>query len=261
MSVVESPRDIQSRMVSSIAEYMSGFDNGFETEAVLGALPIGRNSPQRCAYGLYAEQLSGCLFLVIGILLALRVAESTGKGQIVDAAMLDGVSSLLTATAGIRARGDWVDQRQSNFLDGGAPFYRTYKTADDRYVAVGAIEPEFWARFLSKLGVTGVDGHQWDRTQWPATADLVASILVKNTRDEWTDFFEGVDCCFTPVLSLSEAGSTSHAKARGTYDEQDGFAQPRSAPFLADNPVHRYPARQGMTNRGDVLARWKARET
>jgi crotonobetainyl-CoA:carnitine CoA-transferase CaiB-like acyl-CoA transferase len=151
-----------------------------------------------------------------------------------------------------------IPKEDRTFLQG----IQTMTTAGDAtYVAVGAIEPEFWARFLSKLGVTGVDGHQWDRTQWPATADLVASILVKNTQDEWTEFFKGVDCCFTPVLSLSEAGSTSHAKARGIYDERDGFEQPRSAPFLAANPVHRHPARQGMTNRGDVLARWKARGT
>ena len=116
---------------------------------------------------LVADFAGGSLFLVIGILLSLRVAQATGQGQVVDAAMLDGVASLMTATAGIRARGDRVDERQSNFLDGGAPFYRTYKTSDGRYVAIGAIEPEFWTRFLNKLGMTDSVGPQWDRAHWP----------------------------------------------------------------------------------------------
>lgn len=110
-----------------------------------------------------ADFAGGSLFLVIGILLGLRVAQATGKGQVVDAAMLDGVASLMTATAGIRARGDWVDERQSNFLDGGAPFYRTYRTSDGRYVALGAIEPEFWIRFLNTVGATDAIGGRWDR--------------------------------------------------------------------------------------------------
>lgn len=206
---------------------------------------------------LVADFAGGSLFLVIGILLSLRVAQASGQGQVVDAAMLDGVASLMTATAGIRARGDWVDERQSNFLDGGAPFYRTYKTSDGRYVAIGAIEPEFWIRFLDKLGMTESIGGQWDRAHWLSAAEHLAKVFATRTRDEWTDFFADVDCCFTPVLSLFEAASLPHANERGIYDSASGFPQPRSAPVLTRNAIHRYPSREGSSTAADVLARWR----
>jgi alpha-methylacyl-CoA racemase len=236
---------------------MAGHDLNFL--AISGILSTfgSRDREPAIPLNLLADFSGGSLFLVIGILLSLRVAQTTGKGQVVDAAMLDGVSSLMTATAGIRARGDWVDERQSNFLDGGAPFYRTYGTSDGLYVAIGAIEPEFWARFLDRLGAKDLISRQWDRAEWPATGERLAKILATKTRDEWTEFFAGVDCCFTPVLSLSEAASTPQAKARGVYDSESGFSQPRSAPVLARGAIHRYPAREGSTTSDEVLARWK----
>jgi alpha-methylacyl-CoA racemase len=139
--------------------------------AMSGALSVfgAKDRDPAIPLNLIADFAGGSLFLVIGILLGLRVAQASDRGQVVDAAMLDGVASLMTATAGMRARGDWVDERQSNFLDGGAPFYRTYATSDGRYVVVGAIEPEFWARFLDTLGATDMFARQWDREQWPST--------------------------------------------------------------------------------------------
>jgi alpha-methylacyl-CoA racemase len=149
---------------------------------------------------------------------------------------------------------------ESNFLDGGAPFYRTYGTSDGRHVAVGAIEPEFWTRFLNTLGVADSIGQQWDRAQWPSASERLANIFATRTRDEWTEIFAEVDCCFTPVLSLSEATSLPHAKARGIYDSDRGFPQPRSAPVLMRNTIRRYPSREGLATSDDVLARWRRRD-
>jgi alpha-methylacyl-CoA racemase len=259
-----NPRIVYARMTGwgqsgSLAQ-KAGHDLNFL--AMSGALSAfgAKDREPAIPLNLVADFAGGSLFLVIGILLSLRVAQASGRGQVVDAAMLDGVASLMTATAGIRARGDWVDERQSNFLDGGAPFYRTYETLDGRYVAVGAIEPEFWIRFLNTLGVTDSIGGQWDRAQWPSIAERMAKIFATRTRDEWTDIFAEVDCCFTPVLSLSEALSLPHAKQRNIYDTDGGFPQPRSAPVLMDNTIHRYPSREGPSTSDDVLERWRRRD-
>jgi alpha-methylacyl-CoA racemase len=259
-----NPRIVYARMTgwgqSGPLAQKAGHDLNFL--AMSGALSTfgAKDREPAIPLNLVADFAGGSLFLVIGILLGLRVAQATGKGQVVDAAMLDGVASLMTATAGIRAPGDWVDERASNFLDGGAPFYRTYRTSDDRYVAVGAIEPEFWIRFLNTLGVTDAIGEQWDRAQWPSIAERLAKMFATRTRDEWTNIFAEVDCCFTPVLSLPEASSLPHAKERGIYDTAGGFPQPRSAPVLIKNAIHRYSAREGASTSDEVLARWKRRD-
>lgn len=229
--------------------------------AMSGALSAlgARDREPAIPLNLVADFAGGSLFLIIGVLLALRVAHATGSGQVVDAAMLDGVASLMTATAGMRARGMWIDERQSNFLDGGAPFYRTYATSDGGYVAVGAIEPEFWNRFLSTLGEADLIGVQWDRKGWPLAIERLAKVFATRTRDEWVEVFKEVDCCFTPVLSLSEASSLPHAEERGIYDNDAGFPQPRSAPVLSGSQIRRYPAQEGCTDSDAVLARWRSR--
>lgn len=256
-----NPRIVYARMTgwgqSGSLSRKAGHDLNFL--AMSGALSAfgPKDREPAIPLNLIADFAGGSLFLVIGILLSLRVAQATGKGQVVDAAMLDGVASLLTATAGIRARGDWVDERQSNFLDGGAPFYRTYRASDGRYVAVGATEPEFWTRLLNKLGLADLASRQWDRAQWPSTTERLAEIFATKTRDEWTSVFADVDCCFTPVLSLSEATSLRHAQERSLYDGDRGFPQPRSAPVLTRSAIHRYPSREGSSTSDEVLARWR----
>jgi len=227
---------------------MSGALSTFGPRAGDPAIPLN----------LLADFAGGSLFLVIGILLALRNVQETGRGQVIDAAMLDGVASLMTAMAGIRARGDWVDRRESNFLDGGAPFYRTYATSDDRHIAVGAIEPEFWALFLKTMGLTELMTlKQWDRTHWSSTAERLAKIFVTKSREHWMAVFADADCCVTPVLTLDEASALDQAKVRNLYDTDAGFPQPRSAPVLSGSTVRRYASREGGLSADDILAKWR----
>ena len=184
--------------------------------------------------------LSGSLFLVVGVLSALLERAGSGKGQVVDAAMVDGASSLITMIHGLLAAGLWVDQRESNLLDGGAPYYDTYACSDGRHVAVGAIEPQFYAVLLDRLSLTeqaGAAGAQNDVSAWPAHRGLFARVLATRTRDEWADHFAGLDGCVTPVLSLTEASTHPHLAARRTYETYEGTVQPAPAPRFSRTPA------------------------
>jgi alpha-methylacyl-CoA racemase len=179
----------------------------------------------------------GSMFLVVGILAALLERAGSGQGQVVDAAMVDGGSSLVTMIYGMLGTGLWRDRRASNLLDGGAPFYDTYACADGRHVAVGALEPQFYAAFVDGLGLTGsLPGDQYDVAHWPEHRRLFAEALATRTRDEWAAAFAGTDACVTPVLSLREAPAHPHLVARGTFVEQDGLAQPAPAPRFSRTP-------------------------
>ncbi|MCU1670080.1 MAG: L-carnitine dehydratase/bile acid-inducible protein [Blastococcus sp.] len=179
----------------------------------------------------------GAMFLVVGILAALLERATSGHGQVVDAAMVDGASSLATMIYGLLGAGLWQDRRASNLLDGGAPFYDTYPCADGRHVAVGALEPQFYAALLEGLGLTGeLPGRQHDVEHWPEHRRRIAEVLATRTRDEWTAVFEGSDACLTPVLGLTEAPAHPHLAARGTFVEQDGRMQPGPAPRFSRTP-------------------------
>jgi alpha-methylacyl-CoA racemase len=188
----------------------------------------------------------GSLFLIIGILSALLERATSGKGQVVDTAMVDGASSLITMVYGMLGAGLWQDQRASNLLDTGAPFYDTYACSDGKHVAVGAIEPQFYAVLIEGLGLTGtLAGSQHDVTRWPEHRRQIAEVLATRTRDEWATAFEGTDACLTPVLSLLEAPSHPHMTARGTFVVQDGVTQPGPAP--------RFSRTQGAVRSGPRL--------
>jgi alpha-methylacyl-CoA racemase len=179
----------------------------------------------------------GSLFLVVGILSALLERVGSGKGQVVDAAMVDGASSLIAMVYGMVGAGLWHDRRASNLLDGGAPFYDTHVCSDGRHVAVGAIEPQFYAALLEGLGLTGqLPGGQNDVEHWPEHRRMIAEVFLTRTRDEWAAVFEGTDACVTPVLALSEASGHHHLVARGTFLEQDGHVQPAPAPRFSRTP-------------------------
>jgi alpha-methylacyl-CoA racemase len=173
----------------------------------------------------------GGMLLALGILAALVERAHSGLGQVVDAAMVDG-SALLTAFVyGMRASGTWQDNRGSNLLDGGAPFYDTYATADGQYVAVGALEPQFYAALLDGLGLTGADlPGQQDRDGWPVLRERFATAFASRTRAEWEEVFAGTDACVAPVLNMAEAPAYPHAAARGTFTEIGGVTQPAPAP-------------------------------
>ncbi|WP_375270815.1 CaiB/BaiF CoA transferase family protein [Sphingomonas sp.] len=173
----------------------------------------------------------GAMFLVFGMLAALLHAQRTGEGQVVDAAMTEGSSLLMSMMWGFRAMGRWRDERGTNLLDTAAPFYDTYETRDGGYVALGAIEPQFYAEFRR---VAALDDARWDRQMdprgWPALKDELTALFLTRTRDEWVAFFAGHDICFAPVLGFDEAAAHPHNVARGAFVTADGVQQPAPAP-------------------------------
>jgi len=200
----------------------------------------------------------GSMFLLVGILAALVERASSGRGQVVDAAMVDGASSLITMVYGLLGAGLWQDRRAANLLDGGAPFYDTYACADGRHVAVGALEPQFYAAFVDGLGLSeGLPGAQYDVAHWPEHRRRFAEAFRTKPRDEWAALFEGTDACVTPVLGLTEAPGHPHLAARGTFIERDGRPQPAPAPRFSRTPgaVRGAPPRAGADTRS-VLAAW-----
>lgn len=180
----------------------------------------------------------GGMLLVVGVLAGIVAARIGGEGQVVDAAMVDG-SALLTASHhGFMAEGWWTDERESNLLDGAAPFYTTYATKDGLHVAVGALEPQFFASLVAGLGLSGDEvGTQNDRDEWPRMRRLFASRFVTRTRDEWAEHFAGTDACVAPVLSMKEAPVHPHNQSRGTFVEVAGVIQPGPAPRFSATPA------------------------
>ena len=200
----------------------------------------------------------GSMFLIVGILAALFERGTSGRGQVVDAAMVDGASSLVTMIYGMLGAGLWRDRRAANLLDGGAPFYDTYACADGGHVAVGALEPQFYAALLEGLGLPdALPGAQYDVAHWPEHRRRFTEAFASRTRDEWAAAFEGTDACVTPVLGLEEAPAHPHLAARGTFVEQDGTALPGPAPRFSRTPgaVRGAPRRPGADTRA-VLSDW-----
>jgi alpha-methylacyl-CoA racemase len=173
----------------------------------------------------------GGLLLAYGIVCAILEAQSSGKGQVVDAAMVDGASALMTMMYGAFQSGFWRDERGSNMLDGGSHFYGVYETKDGKYVSIGSIEPQFYAQLLEKLGLADEQlPHQHDARRWDALKERFAAVFRSRTRDEWCAIMEGSDVCFAPVLALGEVATHSHAVARAGFFENDGIWQPAPAP-------------------------------
>ncbi len=200
----------------------------------------------------------GALFLVVGVLAALLERGTSGRGQVVDAAMVDGASSLVTMVYGLLGAGRWTDRRAANLLDGAAPFYGTYACADGRHVAVGAIEPQFHAQLLAGLGIdAGEHGPQLDVARWPEQRARLAARFATRNRDEWADAFAGTDACVTPVLGLTEAPHHPHLVARGTFADRGGHPEPAPAPRFSRTPgaVRGGPSAPGQDTR-TALAAW-----
>jgi len=179
----------------------------------------------------------GALYLVFGVLAALFERQRSGRGQVVDAAMVDGASSLASIFHGLLAGGSWQQGRGSNLLDGGAPFYATYRTADAKWISLAPLEPKFFAQLVQALGLDpAFIPRQYDRKGWPAMRDAIATAVAQRTRDEWCQKLEGSDTCFAPVLSFDEAAAHRHAHERGAFVEVDGVVQPAPAPRFDRTP-------------------------
>jgi alpha-methylacyl-CoA racemase len=173
----------------------------------------------------------GGMFLAFGVVCALLEAQKSGKGQVVDAAMVDGAAYLMALMYGMHSQGAWRDERGVNVLDTGAPWYNVYETRDGKWLAVGAIEQRFYEEFVEGVGLKLADlPRQHDRKGWPELARRFAEAIKARTRDEWEAVFEGSDACVSPVLALGEVGRHPHNAARGTFLERDGVVQPGPAP-------------------------------
>ena len=199
----------------------------------------------------------GALYLAFGILAALFERQNSGRGQMVDAAMVDGAASLMSLFYGLKASGQWDDAvRGQNLLDGGAPFYDTYETADGRFVTIAALEPKFFAGLAQRLGLDErFVKRQYDRRLWPEMRQVLAETLRERSRDDWCAALEGSDACFAPVLSISEAPQHAHALARQAFVDVDGVVQPAAAPrFGRSTPPPPRPAPTVGQHSAEVLA-------
>jgi len=200
----------------------------------------------------------GALYLVVGVLAGIINARRTGIGQVVDAAMCDGAASLMTHFFALRAQSRWTSQREDNLLDGGAPFYRTYRCADGGFVAVGPIESQFFSVLQAKLGCDdALFERQNDKSVWPAMRARLSEVFATKTRDEWARLFADSDGCVTPVLNLDDAPRHAHLQARRTFVSEGGAAQPSPAPRFSQTPsrIQSSPALK-PTDVSSVVRRW-----
>ncbi len=228
--------------------------------ALIGALHCIGNAggPPVPPLNLVGDFGGGALFLAFGITCGLLEAQKSGQGQVVDAAMVDGAASLMTAIYGMNAMGMWSANRGENILDSGAHFYQVYETKDGKYVSIASIEAKFYAELLERTGLDGADlPKQMGRESWPEQNRRFAEVFKTKTRDEWCAIMEGSDICFAPVLSLDEAPQHPHNKARGTFVEIDGVIQPAPAPRFSRTreAIQRPPAARGE-HTDAALADW-----
>jgi alpha-methylacyl-CoA racemase len=231
--------------------------------AVAGALaPIGpAGAPPAIPLNLVGDFGGGGTYLVMGVLAALLEARRCGLGQVVDAAICDGVASLMTSNASQALRGSYREERGANVLDGGAPYYAVYETGDGLHVAVGAIEPKFFALLCERIGVDpALRDAQRDRARWPALRENIAACLRRRTRAEWCALLEDSDACFAPVLHLSESAAHPHMTARQVFVDIGGVRQPAPAPRFSRTPSRiQGPAGQPPVQPQDILERWRQR--
>ena len=225
---------------------MAGHDINYIS--LTGALnAIGRkDSNPLPPLNLIGDYGGGGMHLAFGIVSGLIHSLRTGEGQIVDSTMVDGALSLMSFFYSLKEMGHWDDQRESNLLDGHAHFYDTYMCADNKYIAIGSIEPQFYKELLDKLEIDDqrfLD--QYNKDLWPELKNLIASKVILKTRSEWEDIFSGTDACVTPVLNMSEAQQNIHNLKRNAFTDVDGFNQPSASPrYSVTKPEIKHNARQ-----------------
>ncbi|MFK7943061.1 MAG: CaiB/BaiF CoA transferase family protein [Paracoccaceae bacterium] len=196
----------------------------------------------------------GGLFAAFGIVSALLHARTTGQGQVVDAAMLDGAANQMTMIYGLMSKGHWSAERGENFLDGSAPFYRCYTCADGKYLSVACIEPQFFLAFMEGVGLSAADWDQTDRATWPALAEAIATVIVARSRDDWAALFDGTDACVAPVLDMTEAAHHPHNLARQSFVGSNPVPAP--APRMSLSHIGAGAIRS--VSLGEVISEWSA---
>ncbi|WP_431922076.1 CaiB/BaiF CoA transferase family protein [Amycolatopsis tucumanensis] len=216
-----------------------------------------RDTPPPPVLNLVGDFGGGGMVMVVGVLAALLERARSNRGQVIDAAMVDGTAALFASIVGFMNMGVWNGNREDNFLDGGAPYYDSYATADGRYITIGSIEPQFYALLLDRLGLDPGEWPQDDRSRWPALRVRLTEIFASATRDHWVEVFEGTDVCFAPVLTVDEAMAHPHLKARGTYVTEFGMRQPAPVPRFDRTPgsIQSPPCSPGEHTR-TALADW-----
>ncbi|KOT42598.1 carnitine dehydratase [Streptomyces caelestis] len=241
---------------------LAGHDIGYIATA--GALSMIGAPDGRPVFpvNLLGDYAGGSLYLTTGVLAALLTARATGRGQVVDAAIVDGTAHLTALFWGMLAEGAWRDARGHNLLDGGCPYYGVYETSDGGWMAVGALEPHFYEVYVSLLGLDAGDlPDRADPRNWPELRAEFTARFKTATRARWTTVFEGTDACVAPVLSLREAAGHEHLTARGTYTEAYGVTQPAPAPRFSDTPgALRLPPALPGAHTPDVARDWDVPE-
>ena len=224
--------------------------------ALSGALSMmgEPDRPPRPPLNLVGDYGGGAMLLVTGVLAGLLEAKTTGRGRVVDAAMTDGSALLTSLFHALGVRGLWSEARGGNLLDGGAPFYRCYGCRDGRFVAVGALEPQFYAALLEGLGIPAAEAPQFDTGLWETLHARFSAVFATRDRDDWAAHFAGSDACVTPVLTMSEAPGHPHNAARATFIDQ-GVTQPAPAPRFGGEPLSAEP-QPAPLSLDDAVARW-----
>ncbi len=241
--LARNPRLVYGRMTGWGQDGPLAHEAGHDINYIALAGALGAIGPEGgdpvVPLNLIGDMGGGGMLLALGVCAGVLHARATGEGQVVDAAMTDGVALQLAGVHGLLALGLWSDRRGANLLDGAAPFYRTYRCADGGHVAVGCLEPEFYAAFLRVLGLADdpLFAHRHDRSAWPAMGERLQAMFAQRPRDEWASAFAGHDACVTPVLGLVETAADGHNAARGTYVvDEAGAVQPGVAPRFLGTP-------------------------
>lgn len=238
--------------------HAAGHDiNYISIGGALGAMGYADRAPTP-PLNLVGDFGGGAMYLLAGVLAALVERAKSGKGQVIDAAMTDGTASLLSPFYGLMAMNMWTSNRQSNKLDGGAHYYGCYVCADEKFISVGAIEPQFYSLLLEKCGISDPQfTRQQDQAQWPQMREKLASVFRTKTRDEWCEIMEGTDVCFAPVLGIADAPEHTHNRARNTFVKLNGVTQPAPAPrFSRTQGEIQSPAAFVGEHSEQILADW-----
>lgn len=240
---------------------VAGHDiNYISLSGVLHAIG-GRDGAPVLPLNMVGDFGGGALFLAVGILAALREAEVSGQGQVVDAAMTDGSALLMAMIYGFKQNGIWSDERGENILDGGAHFYSPYECSDGKWVSIGSIEPQFYKILLEKCKISDPSFlGQWERSRWPELKQKLAEVFKQKSRSYWCKVFEGTDVCFAPILNLEEAPEHPHNIARGTFVNKEGCIQPAPAPRFSRTPAEiKTPPPKLGEHHDEILHDWNIR--